>query len=65
MFNRDNPKSSIHKFPTNRAASNDEIFAERITCAGTSVCFNLRNRFIVHLMHGKIPQQCMKLLLCP
>jgi len=57
--------SLIHQLPLNRIAGKNEIFAEHITCADPNVYVYLSNLFNVCLMHGKIPQRCMKTVIVP
>jgi len=40
-------------------------FSEHITYADSSVCFYSSTFFNVCLMHGQIPQQCMKTIIAP
>jgi len=58
-------KSLLHKLPLNRSSGKDGIFVEHIFYADSSVCNHLSSLFNVCLMHGKIPQECMKTVIVP
>ena len=65
MCNSFKTKSLLHKLPLNHAAGKDGIYAEHISYADSSVCNRLSSLFNVCLMHGKIPQECMRTVIVP
>jgi len=65
MCNSFKIKSLLHKLPLNGAAGKDDIFAEHIFYADSSVCNHLSSLFNVCLMRGKIPQECMQTVIVP
>jgi len=65
MCNSYTIKSLLHKPSLNLAAGKDGFFAEHnIFYADSSMCSYL-SFFNVHLMHGKIPQECMQTVILP